>query len=176
MDNIIEYFIREPNREFHIRELAKLSKISPTTVSKYLKQLSNRGILLSKKRYNHSLFRANAENPNFKDLKLFYNIKILRESGLINHLIDIFNHPEAIILFGSFRKAEDTPKSDIDLLIITPIKKEPNLTKFEKKLRHKIQIFLYSHQDMEKMKVKNKELLNNMINGIVLSGFWEVFR
>jgi len=37
-------------------------------------------------------------------------------------------------------------------------------------------LVIYSKSEIEKMKMKNKELLNNFINGIVLEGFWELFR
>ena len=176
MDDILEFFIREPEREFHVRNLAKLTKKSPTTISKYLFKFKKDGLLSLKKRFNHLLFKANIDNPTFKCIKLSYNLRKLRESSLIDYLVDKFNNPEAIILFGSFRKAEDIPKSDIDILIITPLKKEINLTKYEKLLDHEIQLFLYSNEEINKIKTKNKELLNNLVNGIVLEGFWELFR
>ncbi len=176
MERIFDFFKKEPEREFHVRELAKLTKKSPTTISKYLSKLEKDNLLISKYKFNHKLFKANSENPSFKDIKLFYNIEILRNSGLINYLIEEFNHPEAILLFGSFRKAENNQHSDIDILIITPLKKELNLTKYEKLLDIKIQLFLYSNSDIDKLKNKNKELLNNLVNGIVLYGFWEVFK
>ena len=176
MDKILKPFIKEPEREFHIRELARINKKSPTTISKYLSKYGGKNILTAKRRLNHLLYKANLESPIFKQIKLFYNLRKLRESGLIDYLIGEFNNPEAIILFGSFRKAEDIPKSDIDLLIITPSNKEINLTRYEKLLNHKIQLFLCSHKKIDEMKTKNKELLNNFINGIVLEGFWEIFR
>ena len=86
-----------------------------------------------------------------------------------------YHEPEAMILFGSYAKGEDGPRSDIDLLIITPLKKEQELKRFEKRLGRPIQLFLKSREDVEKMKIKNKELLNNWINGIVIEGYWEVF-
>jgi len=176
MDKLLEYFFKEPEREFHVRELAKLVKKSPTTVSKYLKQFEYKKYLLSEKKLNHLLFKANSESSSFKYLKLFSNIKKLHESGLLTSLIEEFNHPKAIILFGSFSKGEDIADSDIDLLIITPIKKEINLLKFEKVLDHKIQLFQYSDKEMGVMKSKNKELINSWINGVVLNGYWELFK
>src|SRR3989338_2033533 len=119
MDKISEPFFKEPEREFYVRELAKLLKKSPTTISKYLKEYESKKILISKKKLNH-------------------NLNVLHESGLIEYLVEAFNHPEAIILFGSFSKAEDNKNSDIDLLIISSKKQEPNIEKFEKKLNHKI--------------------------------------
>ncbi len=35
---------------------------------------------------------------------------------------------------------------------------------------------LFVEKDINKLKEKNKELLNNIINGITLYGFFEVFK
>ncbi|MBI4096001.1 MAG: nucleotidyltransferase domain-containing protein [DPANN group archaeon] len=174
MDKLLEYFINEPAREFHIRELSKLTGLSPTTVSKYLAEFEKNGILISKRKFNHLLFKANSESTAFKNKKLFYNVGVLEDSGLIDFLDDEFNHPESIVLFGSFRKAENIPASDIDILIIGPAKKNLNLEKFEKKLGHKIQLFVHSRAEIEKLKLKSKDLVNNWLNGIVLRGYWEI--
>lgn len=176
MDKILEFFIQNPEKEFHVRQISKLINKSPTTVSKYLKGFEKKKILKSEKRLNHLLFKANIKNVRFKQLKINYNLNLLQDSGIINHLIKEFNYPEAIILFGSLAKGENIPSSDIDLLIISSSKKEIKLDKFEKKLGHKIQIFIRSNKDIEKMKEKNKGLLNNWINGLVIYGFWEVFK
>ena len=108
-------------------------------------------------------------------MKFSYSLEVIRKSGLINYLIEEFNYPESIILFGSFRKSENNFNSDIDLLIISPVKKRINLEKFEKKLNHKIQLFMYSRKEIENLKIKNKEILNSFVNGFNLYGFWEVF-
>ena len=176
MDNILNFFIKEPEKEFHVRQLSKLLNKSPTTISKYLKEFERKKILKSETKLNHLLFKANSKNERFKQLKLNYNLNLLYDSRLIDYIVKKFNYPEAIVLFGSFAKAEDIPTSDIDLLIVSPSKKNIELKEFEKKLGHEIQIFVYSRKDVEKMKGKNKELLNNFINGIVIHGYLEVFK
>ena len=176
MDNILNFFIKEPEKQFHVRQISKLLNKSPTTISKHLKELEEKDILKSEKKLNHLLFKANVENKKFKQLKLDYNLNLLYDSGLIDYLIKEFNYPETIILFGSFAKAENSSVSDIDLLIISPSKKEIKLNQFEKKVGHKIQLFIRSKKEIEKMKEKNKELLNNWVNGIALYGFWECFK
>ncbi len=176
MDGLIEYFIKEPEKEFHVRELSKLLRKSPTTISKYLKIYEKDGVLKSEEKLNHLFFKVDSNNRTFKQLKLNYNLSILNKSDLIKYLENEFNHPEAIILFGSFAKAENTKKSDVDILIITPNKKELNLKDFEKIIGNPIQLHLYSNKDIEMMKIKNKELLNNFINGILINGHWELFK
>jgi len=90
---------------------------------------------------------------------------------LINYLIEEYNNP-LIILFGSYSKGEDIEKSDIDLYIETTNNKKLRLNKFENTLNRKIHIFSFKSID----KVPNKDLSNNIINGIVLNGFLEVFK
>lgn len=173
-DNIFKLFIKDSEREFHVREIARALHKSPTTISKYLKQYEKQGLLASEKKLNHLIFKA-SNNQEFKQIKLNYNLKIIKESGLTDFLIEEYS-PEAIILFGSFAKAENTQKSDIDLLIISSKKSHQNLNKFENKLNHKIQAFIHSKDEINKLSKSNKELVNSWINGIKIYGFFEVFK
>ena len=49
MDKILDFFIRNPEKEFHVRQISKLTRRSPTTVSKYLNELEKNEILKSEK-------------------------------------------------------------------------------------------------------------------------------
>ena len=103
--------------------------------------------------------------------KKLYNLRSLYSSGLVDFLVQELSNP-AIILFGSYARGEDVETSDIDIFIETTQKEIPSLVKFEKKLQRKTQLFKY--KDISK--VENKELSNNIINGITLNGFLEVFK
>jgi predicted nucleotidyltransferase len=63
------------------------------------------------------------------------------------------------------RNGEYNKNSDIDLFVQID-KKEISLTKFETKLKHKINLFFEGNLN----KLSN-ELFNNIINGIKLSGY-----
>ena len=173
--DILRHFFEEPEREFHLREIARLIGSAPSTASKYISELVEIKIITARSSKGFKLFKSNTENALYNDCKLFYNIHQIRNSGLIEFLVEEFNHPKAIVLFGSFRKSENIPESDIDIFIETARKKEPNLTKFEKKIGHPVQLFQFSRNEIGQMKSRNKELLNNIVNGIVLEGFFEVF-
>ena len=175
MDKILELFIENPEKEFHVRELARNLKLSPTTISNKLKRYTKERILFSDRKLNHLFFKANSENPRYRLIKLHHNLLTIENSGLINYLEEQF-HPNAIGLFGSFAKAENIPSSDIDLFVISSSKNELNLQKFEKYLKHKIQLFIFSKEEIQRMQDKNKELLNNLINGIIIRGFFELFK
>ena len=170
--DILTLFFKNPEKEYNVREVARALKIAPTTASIQLSSLKKKSLLISHKERNYLLYKANLQSKSFINLKLFHNIENLYTSHLISFLLDYYNEPAAIILFGSYRKAQDIPSSDIDLCIITSLKNEPNLAPYEKRLGHKIQLFLLSRQQF---KETNHQLANNIINGIVLEGFLEVF-
>ena len=76
------------------------------------------------------------------------------------------------MLFGSYSKGEDVEDSDIDLYIESQMKGKIELKQFEKKLNRRIQIFTYPSISV----IRNKNLANNIINGITLHGFVEAFK
>lgn len=164
--NILKIFFEYPTKEFNVREIARRAHISPATASKVLKELTKKGILKEKKEKLLNLYKANIENDLYRDLKVFYNIRKIKESGLLIEL-NIFYLKPTIVLFGSAANGYDTENSDIDLLIISEkTKKFPNLKKFEKKLNRKIQIFVVENlRDL-----KNRHLINSISNGIVIQG------
>ena len=173
--DIMKLFFEEPNRWFGVREFGKLINVTPSTSSKYLEELMKKDLLERKRERNLKLYRSKIHD-NHKDLKKLYNLAKIRDSGLIKILIEHFNFPEAIVLFGSYAKAENSKESDIDLFILSESKKELDLSEIEKKLKSKVQLFIYSRKRFEIMKTNNKELLNNILNGLMVYGFLEVFK
>ena len=164
--NILNPFFEEPTKEFNVREIARTIKISPATASKRLKKLVKEEILIERKERIYKLYKSNLESYPYKDLKVYYNIKKLRESSLIEELNKFYLKP-AIVLFGSSSVGLDTETSDIDLLIISEKTKEfPDIGKFEKKLKRKIQFFTVKNIKG----LKNKHLINNAVNGITIQG------
>lgn len=107
-------------------------------------------------------------NEKFVTLKRAYNMYVLMKCGLLTKLKEIYEEPEAIILFGSYSKGEDISKSDIDIAIITHLHKQPDLSPFENKLKRKIVIY---EMDIKKAE---PEFLNTLANGVVLSGYLRV--
>ncbi|MBI2576870.1 nucleotidyltransferase domain-containing protein [Candidatus Woesearchaeota archaeon] len=175
MDKIVSCILESPEKEFHVREIAKLVRVSPTTAAKEIRKLQQKKLISARKLSNHLLVKANTESPSWKELKKQYNLARLRSSGIIGFLERELNAPEAVILFGSYAKGEEGPYSDIDLFIVASSKKNPALEPFQKKLRRPIQLFIHSKEDIEKMKKTNKGLLNNVINGVIVYGYWEAF-
>lgn len=163
---VMKLFFDSPERKFHIREIAKLTKLSPAGVLKIVKRLKKEGWLVSEKK--GIIEEIQHSGDRFIKLKECHNIFMLHESGLVEFLRDKYEEPEAIAVFGSYAKGEDNSKSDIDIAIITEKEIKPDLSGFEKTLKRKISLYEISIENAE------KEFINSLANGIVLYGYLKV--
>lgn len=165
-----EYFFLNPTVRLRVRQIERETKTPLPSVIRYTKELKEEGILKSTKVANIIVYSANRSATEFLLEKSLTNIKHLFVSGLIHFIIEELSNP-TIVVFGSYVRGEDVENSDIDLYIETPTKKTIRLDKFEKLLKRKIQLFIHSSiKD-----VKNKELANNILNGIKVNGYLKVF-
>jgi predicted nucleotidyltransferase len=166
-EKIMEVIFAEPEKWIHIRELARKSKTSPNTAKTYVAEEKKKGILKTKKEGNMVLCKANMESENYLIKKRLSNISKIFDSGAIDYLDNYYDHPKAIILFGSYSRGEDISTSDLDIAIITQNKKRPDLSRYEKILKRKIELSLLTNKEI------SKEFFNNLINGFVLKGFFK---
>ncbi len=163
----MELFFEESSRNFQIREIARITKIAHTSVKNYLEELRKKDLIKKVKTNIYNSYVANQENRLFKIYKQQYLILKFYSSELIDYLEDNL-HPKCIVLFGSVRKGEYTKTSDIDLYVQAS-EKPLNLVKFEKILKHKINLFF--EEDINEL---SNELFNNIVNGMVLSGYLKI--
>jgi len=166
---IMELFFKFPERKFHLRQLERLTKLSLPAVRNISQRFEKKGLLKSKKEKILKNFYA-TRNQKFIQLKRLYNIQSLFSVGLVDYLKNLYEEPEAIVLFGSYSKGEDISQSDIDIAVITPITKELKISLFEKKLSRKIKIYEIQ------IKKTEKDFLNNLANGIILSGYLNIIK
>ncbi len=168
-NSIKEHFFIFPKSKLRVREIERALKLPLPSVIRYCRELENEGILAVQKIGNVQFYTASRSEIYLLEKKL-YNLKALYLSGLVGCLQQEMSNP-VIILFGSYAKGEDTEESDIDLYIGSPSKNQASVTTYEKKLKRKIQVFQYkSIKD-----VPNLHLANNILNGIVLNSYIEVF-
>ena len=124
-------------------------------------------MLQKRQERQHTLYRA-ANTTLFKTKKINYYTEKIITSGLLEEIIKKLN-PGCVILFGSIRKGESVKDSDIDLFIESQTEGKIDLKKYEKKLKHKIQLFI--EKDIHKLQ---PQLFNNVVNGIKLYGSFKI--
>lgn len=170
--NILEPFLKEPSRGFHLRELARIFRWGPSRVERNLKPFVRKGAIVEKREKILKVYRANKDSEDFRLLKLFHTISKLQ--GAAEGLEKQLQYPEAIVLFGSARRGEDDEQSDVDICIIGR-EKEVNIEKLKKELNRNVSLLFVGRGKIEKLKRDNPELLNNIVNGIVIKGYLKVF-
>jgi predicted nucleotidyltransferase len=164
--NILKIFFETPSKEFNVREIARLAKVAPSTASLILKKLNKLSILKERKERIYLLYKANLKSSLYKDMKIFYNIRKIKDSGLIESLNKFYPSP-TIILFGSCSFGMDIESSDMDILIVSNSPKPfPEIKKFNRKLNKTLHIF--SVKKVEDL--MNEHLINNIADGILLHG------
>lgn len=159
---VLEIFFKEPTQIHFIKEIGKKINLAPTSVKNNTEALLKEELIkkINSKPFNGLI--ANRENQKFLDYKQVYNL-----FSLIQLKEEIINKigPKTIILFGSYQRGEDIENSDIDVLIISKIKKNLNLSIFEKNLSRKIHLTFADN--LEKLEKGIKE---NVKNGWVIHG------
>jgi len=165
---VLKVFLDSPTESFGLREISRIAGVAPPSVINYLKEFEEEELISRIVKKINPEYTAKRENEKFKLYKKISIIYELHESGLISFLWNKIS-PEVIILYGSYAKGESIGESDIDIFIIGK-KKDLDLKSFEKKLGKEIHLMFDD-------KVKNipNELKNNLINGIVLEGYFKAF-
>jgi len=171
-ERVLNLFFDNPGGKFHIREVASLTGTAPRTAKKYLENLREKKMLSLKKGKLYDSYSADIDSVVFRDAKFLYNVKNIRDSGIVEFLERKFNYP-AIVLYGSASRGEDVENSDIDMFVIAKKCENTDMERFGNEMKRKIHLMCMSEKDFKSG--KNKELINNVINGFVISGFLEVF-
>lgn len=169
---ILKSFFEDPNKQFSIRQLSRILKINHTTIRQHLNKMVKEGILSLKKEGVYSFYKIVVSKQTL-NLKLYYNLEKIRTSHIVEDMEKAYDFP-VIVLFGSYASATDSIESDIDICIITNIEKKFLIEKYEKILNRKISLHTFTQSSFAKAKKLNKGLINNICNGIVLSGELEI--
>ncbi|MFH1650119.1 MAG: nucleotidyltransferase domain-containing protein, partial [Candidatus Woesearchaeota archaeon] len=147
--------------------------VAHTSVKKNLTELARLGIIKEsferKGVRKFPVYMADMENKLYKRYKVIHNMLAILESGLVEFIADSIM-PKSIVLFGSYKNGEDVEDSDIDLFVGC-VQEKLDLKKFERKLHRAIE--LHFNRDFS---AYPSELKNNIVNGVVLSGYLEVYK
>lgn len=170
----IYWFFSFPQSEIGLNDLSEALSISKTTAKRVVLQLMEEGFL--KRDIIGKVWRISCDPSHHYNYtrKIAYNLTLIYESAILKAIHDRIRSPRAIILFGSYRKGDDTEKSDLDIAVevignedlkIEPLGMLPNLG-FRKDILVNMHIFSRNKIDLN--------LFANVANGIVLEGFLEV--
>lgn len=129
-EKVLKMFLAQPKEEVHLREIARRTNLSSSTVHKYLNEFVKNNLLNIVKTEKMNFFSANLNSEQL--LKIFEMLEIDKLSELkkknaivwkiINELTDKVKVSEnllMLILFGSIARGEMRKESDIDVLVVS---------------------------------------------------------
>lgn len=132
---ILEVFIKDPFREIHLREIARLSKVSLNNVDNSLRLFVKDDMFKRREVSNMVFFKPNLESEAL--LKIFEYLELEKKKEFygknkkIARLLQKYTQDavklsnkkiQLIILFGSVARSEWAKNSDIDILAVVSSK------------------------------------------------------
>ncbi len=173
-EKILQWFFSFPEVKIGLNDLSSELKVSKTTAKRIVLELIDAGLLT--KDIFGNVWQISF-NPRYRDVvlqKIPYNLRMIYASGILEVIHDQFPNPLAIILFGSYRKGDDTEKSDIDIAVEVSGKGTFELVQLGviPQLGYRqhvpVNLHIFSRDKID------PNLFANIANGIVLEGFLEV--
>lgn len=170
---MLHWFFSFPTREMGLNDLSEALGISKTTAKGIVLQLMKEGFL--KRETWGKLWRisCNLRHHYNYTRKISYNLALVYESKILDMVHEVIKNPRAIILFGSYRKGDDTENSDIDIAVEVLNDEEIKIIELAKfsEFGYRKDVLVNLHA-FSRNKV-GLNLFSNIANGIVLEGFLE---
>lgn len=167
---VLSLFTNDFSREYYIREVEKLLKISPRTAQLILEDLENKGVIESKLRGKIKTYKIKLSEFTKRYLvfvEQYKAIAFLENNLMIKEVIGkITPNIKGIgIIFGSYAKEIEKKESDLDVFVAGNYNKE-EIKRVSKNLGVEISIKCYPIKTFEKNINKDillKEILKNHI-------------
>jgi predicted nucleotidyltransferase len=168
---ILSLFTKGYDKEYYIREVEKLLKVSSRTALVTLAKLEKKGILESKKRGKikvYSIRRSTLSREFFLLAEQYKKIQFLEKNHLIKEIFEKADEfmKGIVIVFGSYAKGIQKEDSDLDLFIVGKFD-EKKIKEVSKKYGITINIKSYPLKIFEK-EIHEDILLKEIVGNHVL--------
>ena len=176
-NKILQWFFSYSLSQISLTDLSSNLKISKRTASIIVNDLVKKEFLI--KEEVGRVWRIHCNQKHFYNFtkKISFNLSmiysLLYESNLIDEIYRVTGNFKAVVLFGSYRKGDDTDKSDIDLAVEVAGNEDikiidlVTLKKFGYRKNVTVNLHIFSRNKID------LNLFSNITNGIVLEGFLE---
>jgi len=131
---VLDLLLLHPDKQYHVREIARLTGTVAGTLHKELTRLAEAGVLVKEAVGNQVQYRANIECPIYEELSSMlekFAMPVREESKTgqtkMDDLIEKYrsqilllakeNGVRNVRVFGSMARNEASPDSDLDLLV-----------------------------------------------------------
>lgn len=111
--SILEFFCKNPQKEFYTKEIGKTLGLSKATTIKWLKRLSDEDILIEFSKGRKKIYRLRWGDPISRQIRVLFTL-----SELVPAMRKISDLRTAYLV-GNSARGNDPPDSPIELLILT---------------------------------------------------------
>ncbi|MFC1779646.1 nucleotidyltransferase domain-containing protein [Thermodesulfobacteriota bacterium] len=115
---ILALLLLRPHERYYVREIARLTGISPGSLHRELKQLAETGLLLREESGNQVRYFADQACPIFEELAGIFRKTIGLADVLREALLPLANKIQFAFVFGSVAQGQEHADSDIDLFVV----------------------------------------------------------
>ena len=155
--SVLKLFVFNPDKEYYIREIERLTKEPFDPLRMELRRLENVGLLKSRASGRQKYYNMNTSHKLFPEIKSI----ILKTVGIGDLLGSALSRKdiEAAFIYGSYAKDVEHTESDIDIFVIGDISSKElqgAISDIENTTKREINPTIYSVEELrEKYKSKN---------------------
>ncbi len=173
---VLYWYFSFPELEMGLNDLSAGLGIAKTTAKKTVGMLEKEGFLIRKVYGKTWRISCNQQHYYNQTTKVAFNLSMVFNAymaGLREHILGLVGNASAVILFGSYRKGDDTEKSDIDIAAevadngAVRIAQIGTIQRFGNRKNVPVNLHIFCRNKVD------INLFANIANGIVLEGFLE---
>jgi len=169
---ILKLFYEDKKARFHLREIARKTKLYANSAARFLNQLEKEGLLTSQKDGNLKKYKIKKNEKlsnifNSFDIERLNKLPLARKRAIDYFIEKLQERPIIVLLFGSTAKENFRKKSDIDLFLI--VNKKIDITKakdyVDAQVGIKINCFQIIYDEfLKEIKLKEDKVIQSALN------------
>ena len=169
---ILRLFYENKKAGFHLREIARKTKLYVNSVTRFLNQLEKEELLTSEKEANLKKYRIKKSERLYNiftsfDIERLNKLPLARRRAINYFLDNLHEKPIIVLLFGSTAKETFRKDSDMDLLLI--VNKKIDIGKAKEYVNAqvgiKINCFQIAYDEfLKEIKLKEDKLIQSALN------------
>ena len=149
-----------------MRDIERVAACTIGPVQVELKKLLALQLVIARRNSNRLYYKANQEHPLYPDIRSM----VLKTSGLGDYLKELLSGRDDIetaFIFGSMASGEDTPASDIDLMVIGSIglrALSAVLSDFRTRIGRELNPHVFTQEEFMKRRHDGEHFITNVIS------------
>lgn len=168
---VLALLMQSPDDRYYVRELARLTGISPGAVKYELDALSEADLITRAADGNRVVYQANRQSPIYEELRSI----VAKTSGIPlvikNALAPFGGKIERALIYGSLAKGTSQSRSDVDLLVVGDVEFPAlvsALASVEHSVQREISVRLISAREFTEKIRKRDRFLTGILKGPVI--------